>query len=103
MSADRIEGVSGVDPNRQAAAWESHLSRGASDVRNQVRKANKILGVLDVRAKFSVHEGTGNIIVKLEDTETGEVIREIPPEKLLDLIAKIQETASHTEEQLREQ
>jgi len=48
---------------------------------------------VDIQAKFSIHEGTGEIIVKLEDTNTGEVIREIPPEKLLDLVAKMQEMA----------
>jgi flagellar protein FlaG len=48
---------------------------------------------VDIQAKFSIHEGTGEIIVKLEDINTGEVIREIPPEKLLDLVAKMQEMA----------
>ncbi len=52
------------------------------DVRAQVRRANKALEALEVQAKFSVHEGTGQIVVKLEDTQTGgEILREIPPEK----------------------
>lgn len=43
--------------------------------------------------EFSVHEKTKQIMVKVTDKETGEVIREIPPEKTLDLVAKMWEMA----------
>lgn len=39
----------------------------------------------------SVHEATNHILYKVKDKETGEVIREIPEEKLLDIVAKIME------------
>jgi flagellar protein FlaG len=42
---------------------------------------------------FSVHKQTKQIMVKVLDKETGEVIREIPPEKNLDLLAKLWEMA----------
>lgn len=42
--------------------------------------------------KFEVHEGTGRVMVNLIDTETKEVIKEIPPEKILDLVANIWES-----------
>ena len=74
-------------------AWEWHIEKSSADIRNQVRRANRALEAVDIQAKFSIHEGTGEIIVKLEDINTGEVIREIPPEKLLDLVAKMQEMA----------
>ncbi|MFH5834866.1 flagellar protein FlaG [Proteiniclasticum sp. C24MP] len=41
--------------------------------------------------KFEVHEGTGRVMVNLIDTKTKEVIKEIPPEKILDLVANIWE------------
>jgi flagellar protein FlaG len=40
---------------------------------------------------FSIHSKTRIIMVKVLDKETGNVIREIPPEKTLDFIAKIWE------------
>lgn len=43
--------------------------------------------------EFSVHKETKQILVKVLNKETGELIREIPPEKNLDLIAKIWEMA----------
>lgn len=41
--------------------------------------------------KIQVDEKTGRIIVKVTSKESGKVIREIPPEELLDLAARIEE------------
>lgn len=38
-----------------------------------------------------VHEQTGRIKVTVIDKETGEMIREVPPQQILDLMAKIDE------------
>lgn len=89
----KVNSVSGIDMNVSRTAWEWHIEESSADIRNQVRRANRALEAVDIQAKFSIHEGTGEIIVKLEDINTGEVIREIPPEKLLDLVAKMQEMA----------
>lgn len=44
-------------------------------------------------AKFGIHEKTNRITIKLVDKSTHEVIKEIPPEKSLDLLAKQMEIA----------
>ena len=44
-------------------------------------------------AKFGIHEATNRVMIKLVDKDTQEVIKEIPPEKTLDLIAKSLELA----------
>ena len=89
----KVNSISGVDLNVSRTAWEWHIEKSSADIRNQVRRANRALEAVDIQAKFSIHEGTGEIVVKLEDINTGEVIREIPPEKLLDLVAKMREMA----------
>ena len=43
--------------------------------------------------EFSIHEKTNQIMVKVKNAETGEIIREIPPEKNLDFLAKVWEMA----------
>lgn len=50
---------------------------------------NEILEGTRRRLKFNVHEGTGRIWVQVIDTRTQEVIKEIPPERYLDLVARI--------------
>ncbi|MFH1673033.1 MAG: flagellar protein FlaG [Pseudomonadota bacterium] len=43
----------------------------------------------DVNLRFSIHEATGRTLVKVVSSDTGETVREIPPEQMLDLVAKI--------------
>ncbi len=42
---------------------------------------------------FEKHEATGEWIIRVCDSETDEVIREIPPEKILDMMSKFCEFA----------
>lgn len=43
--------------------------------------------------KFGIHEGTNRVTIKIVDNDTNEVIRELPPERILDMIAKAMELA----------
>ncbi|MBO5032920.1 MAG: flagellar protein FlaG [Lachnospiraceae bacterium] len=43
--------------------------------------------------KFGIHEKTDRVTIKLVDKKTKEVIKEFPPEKTLDMIAKCMELA----------
>jgi flagellar protein FlaG len=43
--------------------------------------------------EFSIHEKTKEIMVKVINSDTKEVIREIPQEKILDMVAKMWEMA----------
>ena len=42
---------------------------------------------------YNVHEGTGQYMFKIIDSETKEILKEVPPEKTLDAIAKMWELA----------
>lgn len=44
-------------------------------------------------AIFGIHEGTNRVTIKIVDKSTREVIKEFPPEKTLDMIAKAWEMA----------
>lgn len=58
-----------------------------------IEKAIKAIQGRNTSLDFSVHEKTRQIMVKVKDKETGEVIREIPPEKTMDLVARMWEMA----------
>lgn len=47
----------------------------------------------NTEAVFGIHEETNMVTIKLVDKDTKKVIREIPPEKTLDMIAKVWELA----------
>lgn len=44
-------------------------------------------------AIFGIHEATNRVTIKIVDKDTREIIKEYPPEKTLDMIAKVWEMA----------
>lgn len=44
-------------------------------------------------AVFGIHEGTNRVTIKIVDKDTRKTIKELPPEKTLDMIAKVWEMA----------
>ena len=53
--------------------------------------AQSIIFGRDTHYEFRLHEKTGTMMCKLVDNETDETVREIPPEKILDMVAGIWE------------
>jgi len=45
----------------------------------------------NVTAEFGIHEKTNRITIKMVDKTTKKVIKELPPEKMLDMMARIWE------------
>ena len=64
---------------------------GATAVQEAVDEINEALHYMNERLEFSVHEATNRIMVRVLDRETEEVLREIPPEQILHLVAKLWE------------
>ncbi|MFS8543386.1 MAG: flagellar protein FlaG [Limnochordales bacterium] len=79
---ERAQGPEPADPR---GAYDRPMLEQLTDGLNRTLKA------FDKRLQFLVHEETERIYVKVIDAETGEVIREIPPEKILDLVGHIQQ------------
>lgn len=61
----------------------------------QIKKAVEQLNrnMFNSEAVFGIHEGTNRVTIKIVDKDTKEVIKELPPEKTLDMIAKVWEMA----------
>ncbi|MCI1774337.1 MULTISPECIES: flagellar protein FlaG [Paenibacillus] len=51
-----------------------------------IERGNQVLEKTETRLEVSFHELTNQMMVKLVDTQTNEVVKEIPPEKWLDLV-----------------
>jgi flagellar protein FlaG len=72
--------------DKAKATSEKKIERIAKAMDNYVKSIQRDL-------KISVHKATGRIMVKVVSKQTGETIREIPPEELLNLGAKMEEMA----------
>lgn len=61
------------------------------EISSAVDKANDLLND-STHLQFKIHKITKDIMVKIIDDKTGQVVKEIPPEKIIDMIANICET-----------
>ena len=62
-------------------------------VKSAIADINKKIRPTHTQCEFSYHEKTNRISITVRDSDTQEVIKEIPPEKTLDMIAKTLELA----------
>ena len=61
------------------------------EISKAVDKLNKFLEGESTHVEYSMHETFKDVMVKIVDNETGQVIVETPPKKILDMIAKMME------------
>lgn len=59
-----------------------------------VDQVEQLMTTVNESLRFKVHEDTNRTIITVVNQETGEVIREIPSEKFLDLVAMFQKQIS---------
>ena len=80
---DSQSGQDGSYSNQQQANNEM--------IKKAVEQLNKNMSHSE--AVFGFHDATNRVTIKIIDKDTKEVIKELPPEKTLDMIAKVWEMA----------
>ena len=83
---DSQQKESGRQAGQQAMEQPSN-----EQIKTAVEQMNK--SMFNSEAVFGIHEGTNRVTIKIVDKDTKEVIKELPPEKTLDMIAKVWEMA----------
>lgn len=68
-----------------------NASVGNENLKKAIEQINK--KAANSEAVFGIHEATNRVTIKIVDKTTKEVIKEFPPEKTLDMIAKAWELA----------
>ena len=71
---------------------------GSNAQQDQDKQNAQIKKAIDEKAMnseaiFGIHEATNRVTIKIVDKDTKKVIKELPPEKTLDMIAKVWEMA----------
>lgn len=84
-------GLKKQEDNTESKEKSSQQQYGAQSIKKTLDQINK--SAANSCAQFAYHEETNRIIVKIIDKDTKEVIKEFPPEKTLDMIAKAWELA----------
>lgn len=86
---DEPSGAARQKPKVEQEDAEARLTSQASAERSKIDQAavrvNEILSLADPQLKIRVDDATERVVVKVVEQESGEVIRQIPPEELLEL------------------
>lgn len=82
-----------ANPNMENIQEALGNSKTANDeIKKAVEEINKKM-ISHSEAIFGIHDKTNRVTIKIVDKNTKEVIKELPPEKTLDMLARVWEMA----------
>lgn len=90
LPAGGAEGAANLQAAVAEKAGAKAVQGGApnpAEVERVTESLNRMLQAFNTSLRFTIHEETGEIMVRVIETDTGEVIREIPPKQVLDAYA----------------
>ena len=91
--ADSQQQQAGTKQAQQVNTRQAQQQQQSEQLKKAIAEMNRKINNSNEEAVFGVHEDTNRIMIKIMDKETKEVIKEFPPEKTLDMIARIWEMA----------
>ncbi|MCI5954379.1 MAG: flagellar protein FlaG [Lachnospiraceae bacterium] len=97
-AAERVDQTTNIVENAQEkgrADGGEQQGKEQQASNEQIRKAVEQLNksMANSEAVFGIHEDTNRVTIKIVDKTTKEVIKELPPEKTLDMIARVWDMA----------
>lgn len=96
-AAEYVDRTTSVVENSQEKGQAENGDQGKDQqaYHEKIRKAIETMNkkMANSEAVFGIHEDTNRVTIKIVDKNTKEVIKELPPEKTLDMIAKVWEMA----------
>jgi len=80
-----------VDRKQETPAAREEIPR--EEVEKGVEKLNRLMGIIDKRYEYSIHENSHRLSVKIVDQLSGEVLAEIPSKRALDILDSFSQMA----------
>lgn len=95
VAAEKVDKTTSVVENAQSKGKSNSFAEQEQLSNEQIKKALDQIrkNMNNSEAVFGIHDGTNRVTIKIVDKKTKEVIKELPPEKTLDMIAKAWEMA----------
>jgi flagellar protein FlaG len=85
----KVEQEKSQEAPEAAASKKEPVSQSKLDV--AVESANEIGQMLKRTLKFSIDDRTERVVVKIVDEESGEVVRQVPPQEMLRIAAHLKQ------------
>lgn len=89
--AQKQDGKNEQDGKNGQDSTSANQQASNEQIKKAVEQLNK--NMPNSEAIFGIHDATNRVTIKIVDKQTKEVIKELPPEKTLDMIAKAWELA----------
>ncbi|MCM1188955.1 MAG: flagellar protein FlaG [bacterium] len=98
QAAEKVDLTTNVVENAQEKGRSDNGEQQGKEqqaTNEQIRKAVEQLNksMANSEAVFGIHEETNRVTIKIVDKSTKEVLKELPPEKTLDMIARVWDMA----------
>ena len=85
------EAQAGVDAERTTAPdTRAAEPLSTKDLSSAVDHINELVQQIHRELRFSVDDSSGRVVIKVLDSETEEVLRQIPPEQVMSLVQTLQ-------------
>lgn len=97
-SANLAQETMAMNTKETSSSAEGDANENSANPETQKSKIKKAVEEINKKAKnseavFGVHEDTNRVTIKIVDKKTKEIIKEFPPDKTLDMIARVWEMA----------
>ena len=92
VSDRNLSGSSAEDQTNQLQS-KGDSKTANEEIKKKVDQINKEMLDQNSEAIFGIHEETNRVTIKIVDKDSKRVIKEFPPEKTLDMLAKLWEVA----------
>lgn len=91
-SGRSTQGAAASEAIRQGAVPTSAVDREVSAARTEalVKELNSALEKVDGDYSVSVDNDTGMVVVRITDVETGEIVKQVPPQQVLDVSMSVE-------------
>lgn len=84
QSVEDVNKIQNDGSDNQVAVQNEKIKKAVEDINKKSSNSEAI---------FGIHDATNRVTIKIIDKTTRDVIKEFPPEKTLDMIAKVWEMA----------
>ncbi|WP_207670506.1 flagellar protein FlaG [Haloimpatiens lingqiaonensis] len=82
--------MEGLSNNASKGTYaQKEIKVDGQEVKNMVDGLNKLIKNADTHLEYEKHEKLNEYVIRIVDNETKEVVKEIPPKKILDMVAKM--------------
>ena len=89
----RIGNIQGTKELKLAKIQGQNITVGDQEMIREIEKAVQAATAPLTTFDISIHKGTNELLIKVLNKDTGELIREIPPEQTLNIVANLRKKA----------